>query len=208
MREKGLFVTFEGGEGAGKTTLIDSLQKAFFQAGNRVTVTREPGGSSLGDKIRQLLLSQSELVTITPMAELLLFLADRSQHIEEIIKPALQQGKIVLCDRFNDSTVAYQGIGRGLGFEKVQNMCNLVTADTVPDLTFLLDVDPLVGLERVKKERVQDRIENEKLTFHEKVRQGFLTLAKQNPSRIIILNAIDPLESVFNEALKHVKAFL
>jgi dTMP kinase len=208
MSENALFVTFEGGEGAGKTTLIKSLEEALTEMGYEVMITREPGGSSLGEKIRQLLLNQPGSISITSMAELMLFLADRSQHIEEVIKPALQQGKIVLCDRFNDSTIAYQGVGRGLGFEKVQKMCHLVAADTIPDRTFFLDVDPQVGLERAKKQRAQDRIEKEKEAFHEKVRQGFLALAKQESQRIIVLNALESPESVFKKALKHLEAQL
>src|SRR5262249_12947187 len=167
---------------------------------------REPGGSSLGEKIRQLLLHQT--TPIAPMAELMLFLADRSQHIEEVIKPSLLKGAVVLCDRFTDSTIAYQGLGRGLGFEKVQNLCQQIAAGLVPDLTFFLDIDPKIGLKRVKNQRQQDRMEIEKAAFHEKVRQGFLTLAQQEQQRIIVLNAARSPEEVFKVALKHIEAIL
>jgi len=208
MTEISLFTTFEGGEGAGKTTLIKSLKEELVEMGYATIITREPGGSVLGEKIRQLLLNQSGTVTISPMAELMLFLADRAQHIEEVIKPALKAGKIVLCDRFNDSTIAYQGVGRGLGFEKVQDFCLGVSGEVIPNLTFFLDLDPEVGLKRVKEQRVQDRMEREKALFHEKVRQGFLALAKQDSHRIVVLDASRSAESVFKDALKHLEARL
>lgn len=197
---KSLFVTFEGGEGAGKTTLIRRLEKELNQHAFPTLVTREPGGSLLGDKIRELLLDTGRPVQIGAKGELLLFLAGRAQHLEEVIQPALAEGKTVLCDRFNDSSVAYQGIARELGQAYVQNLCNQVCQGTFPDITFFLDLDPEIGFERAAKaHRVMDRLEKEKGWFHEKVRQGFLLLAKENPHRIAVVDASQPPEAVFKE---------
>lgn len=203
-----LFITCEGGEGAGKTTFIEKLEKFFLEQGISVIRTREPGGSKLSDYIRQWLLNRDFDIKIGIKAELLLFLSARAQHIEELIKPALMAGKIVLCDRFNDSTIVYQGIGRGLGLDYVQNLCKLVCDDILPDLTFFLDVDPQEGLhrsQRVNKDSSKagelDRIESESLRFHQLVREGFHTLAQQNPGRMHILNANESAESVYEQGI-------
>lgn len=202
-----LFITFEGGEGAGKSTLMKSLESELLCRGHEVLVTREPGGSQLGDQIRQLLLHSAS--PIAPKAELLLFLASRAQHLEELIKPALAHGKIVLCDRFNDSTIAYQGMARGLGMQPVHRLCDFVCAETQPDLTFFLDISPEEGLRRrqqVNKEHVApgefDRIEKEKLLFHQKVREGLQQLAEQHPERIVLLDAHQPINQVVAQAIE------
>lgn len=203
MKRPARFITFEGGEGAGKTTLINSLSKALQDGGKAVVVTREPGATPLGEKLRELLLDKSIYFPITPMAELLLFLSDRAQHIEQVIKPALAKDKIVLCDRFNDSTIAYQGGARGLGMDKIQSLCLGVCGDTQPDLTFFLDVDPAIGLNRAKgQQRVLDRMEKEHLDFHAKVREAFLQLARQDPLRIVVLDASQSQEVILSHALK------
>jgi dTMP kinase len=203
MSNRSLFVTFEGGEGAGKTTLIRNLEKELTKNGHAVSVTREPGGTQLGHQIRDMLLHQKDKISISPMAELNLFLADRAQHIEEFIKPALRDGKIVLCDRFNDSTIAYQGFGRGLGFEKVEQLCLGTCQGFLPELTFFLDLDPQIGFERTRLEqRVPDRLELEKQAFHDKVRQGFLTIAKKDAQRVVVLDASQTSEHVFKKALQ------
>lgn len=199
MPSRSLFISFEGGEGAGKSTLIRRLESEFLKHSLPVVITREPGGSALGEEIRKVLLHTHS--SIAPMSELLLFLASRAQHIEEVIAPALKQGKIVLCDRFNDSTVAYQGIARDLGMEKVESLCQLVCGNCVPDLTLVLDLDPQEGLKRAHRDqRVLDRLETEKAAFHEAVRQGFLTLAKKHPERMAVLNADADAEAVFEQA--------
>lgn len=200
MSNRGVFITFEGGEGAGKTTLIAKLEKELLRRGETPLLTREPGGTFLGEEIRQMVLGQNN--QITPYAELLLFLAARAQHVEQVIKPALSQGKIVLCDRFNDSTIAYQGFARGLGVETVEHLCKLACQGCIPDLTFYLDIDPAVGMERARKQqRVMDRMENEKKAFHDKVRQGFLNIAKQDEKRICVIDAMNTEQAVYDHVL-------
>lgn len=209
MNHPARFLTFEGGEGAGKTTLINSLSTALQKKGYSVVVTREPGATPLGEKIRQLLLEHSSVFPISSNAELLLFLSDRAQHIDEVIKPALAKDKIVLCDRFNDSTIAYQGIARGLGLENVQTLCHQVCGKVQPDLTFFLDVDPLIGLNRAKnRRRTLDRLEQEQMDFHLKVREGFLLLAEHDKERIKILNAGLSEEEVFKAAIDLLESHL
>lgn len=202
-----LFITIEGGEGAGKTTLIGKLSGVLESSGYEVVTTREPGGSRLSNHIRQWLLNRDSNLPIGYKAELLLFLSARAQHLEELIKPALQQGKALICDRFNDSTIVYQGLGRGLGMDYVKQLCDIVSEDIIPNLTLFLDVDPSVGLMRTKKTAKEnarpgelDRIEAERLDFHERVRQGFLTLAKRYPERIKVIDANQSEDSVFRQA--------
>lgn len=202
-----LFITVEGGEGAGKTTLIGKLASTLEAYRWRVVKTREPGGSRLGHFIRQWLLNRDSALPIGYKAELLLFLSARSQHLEELIKPALAQGQIVICDRFNDSTIVYQGLGRGLGMDYVKQLCDIVCENIVPDMTLFLDVDPQVGLMRTRnasKENARqgevDRIEAERLDFHERVRQGFLSLAKRYPERIHQIDANQSEDAVFRQA--------
>lgn len=204
------FLTVEGGEGAGKTTLIKRLEEILLFQGYEVLCTREPGGSALGNKIREWLLEESKGIQIGAKAELLMFLAARAQHIEEVIAPALAEGKIVLCDRFNDSTIAYQGAGRSLSLPFVSNLCMAVCGSTVPDLTFYLDVDPEIGLKRTKglaKEYAAagevDRIEAEKIEFHRQVRKAFAEIANAEPNRFITIDASQPQEQVI-EACKQV----
>lgn len=209
------FITFEGGEGAGKTTLIDKIEKELISNGYEVVKTREPGGSKLSEYIRQWLLNRDFNISVGKKAELLLFLAARAQHIEEQIKPALEDGKIVLCDRFNDSSVVYQGVARGLGVDLVQRLCELVCAELVPTLTLFLDVDPEVGLNRTKgihKENAKagevDRIEGEKIEFHRLIQQGFRELAWQYPERIRTIDANQNPQAVFDHALSIIQAVL
>lgn len=197
-----MFITLEGGEGSGKSTLIQALKEYFLSQGEEVLITREPGGSSLGAEIRRLLL-EKRATGVDPMAELLLFLAERAQHVSELILPALKSGKVVLCDRFSDSTIAYQGHARGLGVEKTTQLCRIAEQGATPTLTFLLDIDPQEGLRRASKTtkaEKDDRMEAELLEFHEKVRAGFLDLSTQFKDRIHIIDASQSKEAVFNEA--------
>ncbi len=204
---RGLFVTFEGGEGAGKTTLVKAISRHLEQRGLPVLLTRAPGGTPLGHTIRDLLLHGQDL-EITPQAELYLFLADRAQHVIKMILPALEEGQIVLCDRFNDSTIAYQGCGRGLSEESVAAACLAACQGLQPDCTFYLDLPCKMGMERVKKERSGDRIEEEGLSFHEKIREAFLRIANGNPQRVIVLDASRPAEYVEQQALEKLDALL
>ncbi len=201
------FITIEGGEGAGKTTLIGKLTAVIESHGYDVVKTREPGGTRLSNYIRQWLLNRDADLPISYKSELLLFLSARSQHLDELIKPALAQGKVVICDRFNDSTIVYQGLGRGLGMDYVKQLCDLVCENILPNMTLFLDVEPQVGLMRTRnasKENARqgevDKIENERLDFHERVRQGFLTLAKRYPERIYVIDANQSEEAVFRQA--------
>lgn len=202
------FITFEGGEGAGKTTLIHYLEHELRSRGISTVKTREPGGTPFGDQVRRWLLEHREGIRIDAKAELLLFLAARAQHIEEVIAPAVESGKVVLCDRFNDSTIAYQGAARGLGVPWVQSLCSIVCGSVQPTLTFYLDVDPQIGLKRTRSVGKQeapsgqyDRIESETLVFHQRVRDAFLAIAKAEPQRVIVIDANRPQEEVMREAL-------
>ncbi|MBS0616499.1 MAG: dTMP kinase [Verrucomicrobia bacterium] len=194
-----MFITFEGGEGAGKTTLIDRLHTFLQKEGKSVLLTRAPGGTEVGALIRDILLRHEPLSSRT---ELFLFLADRSEHVAQIIRPALANGAIVLCDRFNDSSVAYQGVGRGFGEQWVAELCAFACDGLQPDLTFYLDLDPKIGLQRVQ--RTKDRIEGEKLAFHQKIRAAYLTIAKKEPARFHVLDATKTPEEVFEEACSHI----
>lgn len=210
MKKRGWFFSFEGGEGAGKSTLIASLAKVCKERGYETLVTREPGGTSRGEAIRKLLL-QKELpgeAPLSPYAELALFLASRAQHVAEVIRPALNRGAIVLCDRFNDSSVVYQGVARGLGKEAVAHVAHFLSEGLEPDLTFYLDLDPKIGLKRAEQRQAADRIEAEKETFHEKVRQGYLDLIKEHPERLFLLDASMEKEEVFASALDAVDAWM
>lgn len=203
----GYFITLEGGEGAGKTTLLRQLVNFFQHQGYEVVATREPGGTFLGETIRDWLL-QERNVSICSQAELLLFLADRAQHIEEKIIPALQEGKVVLCDRFNDSTIAYQGAARGLGMQHVQQLCRMVCQSLVPHCTLFLNVSPEIGLSRSKKsdkthapQGKLDRIESETIDFHRKIQKALEDLAKSEPSRIYTIDANQSQEIVYEQAV-------
>lgn len=198
---KGLFITFEGGEGAGKTTLIEAIAQQLSSERRSVLKTREPGGTPLGEEIREILLKPRK-EKLSPYAELSLFLASRAQHIQELIQPALSLGKVVLCDRFNDSSIAYQGMARGLGMEKVASFCQIASAGVTPQITFYLDIDPEIGLKRAKSRHTQDRIEAEELSFHKKIREGYLLIAKKESSRFCVLDAEESPETVFQKAME------
>ncbi|MDN3507798.1 MAG: dTMP kinase [Simkaniaceae bacterium] len=199
MKHKPLFITLEGGEGAGKTTLIEGLASHFEKQGRKVLITREPGATPLGLKIRHLLLHEKEAPA--KRAELFLFLADRAEHVEKVITPALERGEVVISDRFFDSTIAYQGAARNFSLEKIQEMSLFATNDLIPTRTFFLDIDPEIGLKRAGNVGEQDRLESENIKFHEAVRKGFQDLANQE-DRICTLDATLPPEKVLAEAIK------
>lgn len=187
-KTKGLFITFEGGEGTGKTTQIALLAKAFEKMGKTVVVTREPGGSTIANRIRSLLLDPS-MKGLVPLAELFLYEASRAQHVKEIIEPAIAAGHVVICDRFADSSVVYQGAARGIQGKLVQQLNEIATGGLAPTFTFLLDLDPRIGLARIGARGVLDRMEKENLSFHKAVRAGYLRLAKANKKRFHVISS-------------------
>ena len=194
-----LFVTVEGIDGSGKTTVANAVAERLRQEGFAVVVTAEPGGTPLGERLRQLLLREKPL---SAWAEAFLFLAARAEHVAQVIRPALREGTIVLCDRFADSTIAYQGFGRGLPVDELRRLNEVATGGLHPHLTILLDVDPEIGLQRVQRPTV---FEGRDLAFYHRVRQGFLWLAAQEPHRIKIVDASQPLQTVIEQAETLVK---
>ncbi len=200
MQNKGFFITLEGGEGAGKSTLLEGLTRELLSKGFPVVKTREPGGSPIAEKIRQILLHG---VGMAPKAELLLFLAARAQHLQEKVVPALEAGSIVICDRFSDSTIAYQSFARGLPLEEVETLDAIARSHLKPQLTLLLDIDPEEAFKRISS-KGRDRLEKESVAFHKKVREGFLFLAKRDEERVILLDARRPTQEVLDKALQAV----
>jgi len=194
-----VFITLEGPEGSGKSTLIEGLGQALRESGISVLTTREPGAGDVGAAIRKILLEGDAL---SSRAELFLFLADRAQHVEFIIRPALAAGSVVICDRYSDSTVVYQGYGRGLPLEDLRVWCAWASKDLTPDLTILLDLDPSIGLARLKN---PDRLDREPLEFHKKIREGFLNESRNNSNRFCVLDASLPAETVQQKALGEVE---
>jgi dTMP kinase len=198
---RGSFITFEGIEGTGKSTQIALLAKHLTALGKSVVLTREPGGTPIGDQVRRVLLDPANSA-LDPKAELLLYAASRAQHLAELIAPALAAGKVVLCDRFSDATLAYQGYGRGIDRELIISLDRLVTGGMRPDLTVLLDIKTAAGLARARSRNStaglesEGRFENEELAFHDRVRQGYLALAKQDPGRFRIIDAAPQAEAV------------
>ncbi len=188
------FITFEGIEGCGKSTQVRLLARRLAENGHRVTVTREPGGCPIADQIRQILLDAGNSA-ITPLTELLLYAAARAQHVSSVIAPALAAGGIVLCDRFTDATIAYQGYGRNLDMSVIDQLNSLARGDIRPDLTILLDCAPETGLKRaisrINRGRGprEERFELESLQFHQRVREGYLALARQEPARFAVIDA-------------------
>ena len=203
-----LFITFEGGEGSGKTTQIRLLAQALKKRGFSVLTTREPGGSSIGKEIRKLLLHNRKS-PLSPLAELLLYEAERAQHVEEVIKPALKN-KIVISDRFMDATLAYQGYGRGFEAKLVNQLNEIACGGLKPDLTFLLDCPPEFGLKRAQKRLKQNnskegRFESEKLAFHQKVRKGYLDLARRHQKRFVVVDARGEIKEIHRKILEIVE---
>ncbi|MDY3196356.1 MAG: dTMP kinase [Paracholeplasma sp.] len=197
-----MFITFEGGEGSGKTTLIAALRSYLEEMNLSVVTTREPGGSRIAEKIRKVILD-IENTDMTPRTEALLYAASRVQHLDEVVIPALNANQVVLCDRYLDSSLAYQGYARGLGFESVLKI-NTYALDYLPNLTFYIDLDPNIGLERIKN-RSQNRLDKEQLAFHLKVREGYLKLANLYSSRISVINGNQPIEDIIKEVLAKIK---
>lgn len=194
---KGIFITFEGIDGSGKTTQLELVDKYLREKNYKTLKTLEPGGCNLGEKLREILLHYDSYVNDT--AELLLYLADRAQHTDTVILKGLKEGKIVLCDRFIDSTVAYQGYGRGFEVEKIDYLNKIATLGLIPNLTLVFDIDIESAQKRVGK--TKDRMEQEKIDFHKKVREGYLELAKKYPKRIKIIDSTKTIEEIHLEVV-------
>ena len=203
----GRFITLEGGEGVGKTTNIAYIQSLLEEQNISVLLTREPGGTTLAENIRQLLLDK-EQEEIAEQTELLMMFAARAQHIKHVIQPALKKGSWVLCDRFTDATYAYQGGGRNMALSSIQWLENFVQADLRPDLTLLLDAPIQLGMQRAQQRGKLDRFESEHMAFFEKVRQTYLSIAKQQPKRVKIIDATQSLEKVQAQIKQIVTAFI
>ena len=193
-----MFITFEGPEGSGKSTQLPQLAQFLEEKGLSVVRTREPGGTKIGDQIREVLVRMDN-TELHPRTEILLFLAARAQLVEELIIPSLQQGKIILCDRYGDSTLAYQGYGHGLDLDALRAMLQFATGGLKPDLTILLDVDVMTGLKRKKIKEEWNRLDAYELSFHERVRDGYHILAGQEPERWKIVDATQDPEQVQTE---------
>lgn len=202
-----MFISFEGIEGSGKTTQIQGVYEHLRQKGIDVIVTREPGGSNIGRQIRAILLD-SKNKGLNPLSELLLYMADRAQHLGEIVKPGLALGKVILCDRYYDATIAYQGYARGLDIDLITRLHGLAFDDYKPQITFLLDLAPETGLRRAwrqiengQRTVTETRFEEEALDFHGRVREGYLELARREPQRFKIIDASNAQERVKKEIL-------
>ena len=195
---KGLFITFEGGDGCGKTTQIKLLDEYLRKKGYKTLLTREPGSKGLGEKVREILLNYDG--DVSPVCESFLFLADRAQNVDCLIKPALEEGTIVICDRHTDSSVAYQGYGRGLDIDRIKKLNSIATSGLNPDLTIVLDVDVETSQKRVGAEK--DRMESAGIEFFERVRQGYLEIAKQEPERVKVVDSTKTIEEIHKEILE------
>ena len=193
-----MFITFEGPEGSGKSTQLPKLARFLEESGLSVVKTREPGGTKIGDQIREVLVRMDN-TELHPRTEILLFLAARAQLVEELIIPSLRQGKIILCDRYGDSTLAYQGYGHGLDLDALRAMLQFATGGLKPDLTILLDVDVMTGLKRKKIKEEWNRLDAFELSFHERVRAGYKILAEQEPERWKIVDATQDPDQVQTE---------
>ena len=204
-----LFITFEGVEGSGKTTQIHRLKKYLIEKGIPCKITREPGGCPIGEKVRKILLNPDHREMV-PLSELLLYEAARAQHVKEVIEPFLKKGGVVLCDRFSDATIAYQGYGRKIDLRWIERLNHFSSRGIKPDVTFLLDCPSDVGLKRALKrnrtlkQEKEERFEKEKIQFHQRVRKGYLALAKKEPRRVKVVDTRQGEDNVFNKILKTV----
>jgi dTMP kinase len=203
----GALLTFEGIEGCGKSTQVRLAEEYLLTLGLPIVRTREPGGTAIGGHVRQILLDAHN-IELAPMAELLLYEADRAQHVAERIRPALRDGQLVLCDRFIDSTTAYQCAGRGLARDIVRELNAIATSGLQPNMTVLLDVPVEAGLLRVARAGQVDRIEQESLIFHERVRQAFLQIAREEPERVKVVDGEQSVEQVAADVRRHLDAWL
>ncbi len=206
---RGIFITFEGAECAGKSTHIRKLEEYLRKRKMKCLLTREPGGTEIGEEIRAIVKHHAGKNPVSDEAELLLFAASRAQHVREVILPALEKGICVICDRFTDSTVAYQGFARGLDLGFIRTLNNFASIGRAPDITIILDLPPEVSrariVERNKIDKVHDRIENEDVSFHIKVRNTFLKIAKAEPKRVKMISSDRPIDIVHKDIAKAVE---
>ena len=207
--KKGKFITVEGPEGAGKTTIIDMLASNLVKEGYQVLQTREPGGIEIAEQIRSVILDKNN-TKMDPRTEALLYAAARRQHLAEKVKPAMDKGFIILCDRFIDSSLAYQGYARGLGIDEVYSINSFAIEGMMPELTLYFDIEPEDGLDRINqhKGREVNRLDLEKLDFHHKVREGYLKLMELYPERITKIDASRPVEEVYQQAERKLKELI
>ncbi|MEE0016096.1 MAG: dTMP kinase [Clostridia bacterium] len=203
----GLFITLEGTDGSGKTTQINRLKEYFSEKGYRVVCTREPGGTPIGEKIREIIIDKnnSEMANIT---EALLYAAARAQLVNEVIEPVLKDGGVVISDRFLDSSLVYQGFARGMGENFIKNINRAGVNSLEPDITFLLKLKPEDSIARKSKQAELDRLEAEKANFHQRVFDGYISLARRNKERIKIIDALKTEEDIHNEILNHIEGFM
>ncbi|MGN7765767.1 dTMP kinase [Paenibacillus sp. P46E] len=206
MAQEGFFITLEGGDGSGKTTVLGRVAAYLQNHSMPYLITREPGGIEIAEKIRSIILDPAH-TAMDARTEALLYAASRSQHLAEVVEPALKEGLTVLCDRFVDSSLVYQGYARGLGIEEVRKINQFATSGRTPDLTFYLDVDPEVGLSRIaaNEEREVNRLDLESLAFHQKVRDGYCQVIKSDPERIVVLDANRPIHMVEQDIVRILK---
>lgn len=197
--KKGLFIVFEGGEGSGKSTMIDKVYEWLRECNYDCIKTREPGGISIAEQIRQVILNK-ENTDMDSRTEALLYTAARRQHLVEKVIPALENGQVVLCDRFLDSSLAYQGFARGIGIDEIYEINKFAIGDCMPDISILFDISPEVGMERINKnsQREVNRLDLESLDFHNKVRKGYDIVYKNNKDRMVKINAEEPIDKVFD----------
>lgn len=200
-----MLITFEGGEGSGKTTLIKRLETYLREQRRKVVLTREPGGSPLAEEIRKVILNKKN-IGLTIQSEALLYAASRNQHLIDTIRPARANKEIVICDRYLDSSYVYQGVARNLGFSYIKKINNFVKKKDLPNITFLLDIEPRVGLERVSTRAEMNRLDLESVQFHEMVRTAYLLLATKNKKRFIVLDASKSEEELFIEMIDKLKS--
>lgn len=200
----GMFITFEGPDGSGKTTQIKLLEKYFEHKGYDLLITREPGGTDISEQIRRVILDKNN-TEMDRITEALLYAASRAQHVAEVIKPALLQGKVIICDRFVDSSIVYQGVGRGLGIDFIKKINDIATAGTKPDITFLMKISPKEGLSRKYSSDECNRLDMEKLEFHNNVYEGYLKLEKLYSERIIGIDAGRAIEEIHENIIKAIR---
>lgn len=201
---EGIFITMEGPDGSGKTTQIDLLKKYLGSRGYDILIAREPGGTAIGEVIREVILNPANK-EMSHMTELLLYAAARAQLVNQVIEPALLDGKAVICDRFVESSAVYQGIGRGLGVDTVYEVNNYALGDVRPKLTIFMDLDAEDGIKRKRKQAELDRMELEDMTFHKRVVEGYRMLAKLYPERIVSIDAMLPIEEIHSQIVKEVE---